>query len=125
MGRCSKYEGEQSEWHPGMLTWPGIDYPYLGEYKSKLDAVEYIPVAFFRSKLFNLSQEEDVRHYEWVNDRIANGWFVQYSKQVKLVEGDGAVSVHAYLEWGQVYLIQSKKREAYSNDTSRPAVPWI
>lgn len=110
--RCDKYFGEQSKWHVGELTWPGIEYPYLGSKDSvKLENVDYIPSVFFKSKLFNLCDESDREYYEWVNDRIVNGWFIQYNKQIKPIESENGVCVHVYLEWGQVYLIAVAKRE--------------
>lgn len=123
INRCSKYEGEQSEWHPGELVWPGIGYPYLGPKLETLDAVDYVPVVYFYSKLFDLSNQQDYEHYVWVNDRIVNGWFIQYNKQVNIQENEGKVNVRVYMEWGQVYLTQTKKREL-PDDHKRPFV-WL
>ncbi len=126
MGRCYKYEGEQSEWHSGTLTWPGLEYPFLeSEDVPRSEEREYVPTVFFYSKLFNLNDTQDKEHYVWVNDRIVNGWFVQYHKQIKPLESDKDTSVYVYLEWGQVYLVCIKKREGNENAKSPRSIPWV
>lgn len=117
--RCVKYEGEQSEWHGGPLTWPGLEYPFFGEYNDPVGEYDYAPYGFFKAKLFNLSVEEDRKHYEWVKDRIINGWFVQYHSETKVIEKDsGDPVVYVYLEWAQVYLVRVPKREVLPDEQS-------
>lgn len=109
-GRCSKYEGEQSDRHPGPLTWPGLEFPYLGVFNGNYqDDKTFAPVIYFKSKLFNLSDDADRDYYEWVKDRIVNGWFIQYNSVITPKENDNAIVVYVYLEWGQPYLMQLKK----------------
>jgi len=108
--RCAKYVGEQSEWHPGPLTWPGREFPYLGEFNGIYDdLMDFVPFVFFKSRLFNLSDEADTEYYTWVKDRIVNGWFLQYASVVTPKETETGVIIYIYLEWGQPYLIQVKK----------------
>lgn len=102
-GQLYKFFGEQSEYHDGELIWPGYKgFPVLAKYFRPVENIYYLSwVHFFHSKLFHLENEEDKKHYEWVSERIVNGWFLPVTKEVSL---DGE-KVKIYLEWVQRYLI--------------------
>jgi len=51
--------------------------------------------------LFDMSKESDRQAYQWVQDRIANGWFVQVFVERKW--SDETKNYHIYLEWVQLY----------------------
>ena len=98
-----KYSGEQSPWHPGILTWPGYKgVPVIGEVNYNDDIWYVTLVNYFYSKIFDLSNEEDKRHYDWIMDRVCNGWFLKIRDE--LIKEDNKIKV--YLEWVQRYIKQ-------------------
>lgn len=101
-GQLVRFQGEQSEYHDGELVWPGYKgFPVLAKFFTPVDNNLYLTwVHFFHSKLFDLSNEKDREHYQWVNDRIVNGWFLPITREIKR-EDD---KVRIYLEWVQRYL---------------------
>jgi len=102
-----KYKDEQSPWHCGELTWPGINgIPSIEPPRDVTDS--FVFVHYFKSKLFNLSDPKDKEYYDWVQDRIINGWFLAVRCEVKF-EDDGKIL--AYLEWVQRYVKPVPKAE--------------
>lgn len=100
--KFSKYFGEQSSWHDGELVWPGYDgIPALKKYVNDKTVRFYTLYSFFHSKKFDLEDEEEVKYYQWVRDRIANGWFL--GSKLELRWDDSGLK--AYMEWVQRYVI--------------------
>lgn len=99
-GQMIRFRGEQSKWHDGELMWPGYKgFPVLASDYNVTDHPRVCLVHFFHSKLFDLSNEEDKKYYDWVNDRVVNGWFLLERKEIK-----GTDNVKVYMEWIQRYL---------------------
>lgn len=104
-GQLYRFRGEQSKWHDGELIWPGYKgFPVLADYYFPGEHVGLSLTHFFHSKLFDLSNPEDNMHYNWVSERIVNGWFLPIVKEIKN-DGQG---IKIYLEWAQRYLITLK-----------------
>lgn len=100
--KFSKYYGEQSPWHDGALLWPGYaGLPALSEFVKEKNTQFYTIYSFFHSKKFNLEDSADLEYYQWVRDRIANGWFI--GSRLELKWGDNGLE--AYMEWTQRYVI--------------------
>jgi len=105
-----KYAGEQDERHNGYLYWQFMPFGLPLRLRSsnvlpKLDLNEIYEyttlVADWRHDLFDLSNEDDRKAYQWVQDRIANGWFRQIF--VERHWDDERKNYHIYLEWAQLY----------------------
>jgi len=97
-----KFQGEQNDWHPGILVWPGIDgIPMLKDEGqdsgAPLDPRQLFMFMDFKARIFDLTDEADHKYYTWVCDRIVNGWFIMYHRESL---GQGKI----YLEWVQRYL---------------------
>jgi len=111
-GQLYKYLGEQSPWHPGELTWPGYKgFPVLGGVDYNQETLYVTLVSFFYSKVFDLQDEEDKRYYDWVMDRIVNGWFIKLQSNV--IQNDQGIKV--YLEWTQRYLQQLPHKYVFAS----------
>ncbi|MEM3075024.1 MAG: hypothetical protein QW727_03745 [Candidatus Pacearchaeota archaeon] len=106
-----KYYGEQSNWHPHELVWPGYNgLPVVGSYFHirNEEAHTVIPVKYFYSKIFDISDEKDKEHFDWVMDRIQSGWFSLNFIDRKWVEnidenGRNKIKIVIYMEWVQYY----------------------
>lgn len=103
-GQLSKYAGEQSKWHDGELTWPGIRGVPAINYTPKTDepVLKVAIFNYFHVKLFDLSNQEDFEHYTWCQDRIQNGWFLMNKSEYKWAEN----GMKIYMEWIQRYVKQ-------------------
>lgn len=100
-GQLSRFCGEQSPWHDGELIWPGLyGFPALGPINVSDSPKAYSVYYFFHSKLFNLDLDEDIKYYNWVQDRIKNGWFLQSHIEYKWKDD----VLFVYLEWVQRYV---------------------
>ncbi|MEM3062161.1 MAG: hypothetical protein QW303_01255 [Nitrososphaerota archaeon] len=99
----SKFFGDQHHRYGGQLQWPGINgYPVRGSAEKILKEGEQFNATFvkdFHSKVFDMSNLEDVEYYKWVMDRICNGLFLPVYIQRKW-DND---KVSVYLEWCQCY----------------------
>ncbi|GIW58941.1 MAG: hypothetical protein KatS3mg087_0007 [Patescibacteria group bacterium] len=106
-----KFQGEQHDkWHPKKLIWPGVDGIPLLEpdepVPEVIDTSNVFMSHYFHSRMFDLSNAEDVAYYHWVSDRIVGGWFVPLEK--RFIEDGKKV----YLEWVQRYLQVLPKKAA-------------
>ena len=122
---ASRYFGEQDPRHRGTLHWPGVDgYPFRGPgvplmKPNELQRVAqhgHVGDAYHRT--FDLSDEQDSKDYDWVRERIRNGWFVQ--DFVKRWHKGG--NIYVYLEWTQIYVEIPRGRQhgptAYGHQNS-------
>lgn len=100
--KFSKYFGEQSPWHNGKLVWPGYNgIPALADHIKEKTSRFYTIYSFFHARKFNLEDKEEMEYYNWVRDRIANGWFIGSKLELRW-DDDG---LKAYMEWIQRYVI--------------------
>jgi hypothetical protein len=114
-GQLLKYDGEQSKWHPGELTWPGYKgVPVVGGVSYSDDVAYVTLVNYFQAKTFDLTNEADKDHYCWVMDRVYNGWFLKIRDE--LIKEDGKIKI--YLEWVQRYLKQVPMSEVIKAELS-------
>lgn len=106
-----KYHGEQDDRYDGPLQWPGANgFPFLGETAPNLkqSEIEALPVVGrTHERVFDLNDEEDRDHYNWVRDRIRNGLFVQ--DHIERWREDGKKWPLIYLEWTQCFVIAPTK----------------
>jgi hypothetical protein len=105
-----KYCGEQDPRHKGFLVWTYMPFGLPlrlkpGQPIPKLESEELFQfstiVADWWHDLFDMSKESDRQAYQWIQDRIANGWFVQVFVERKW--NDETKNYHIYLEWVQLY----------------------
>ena len=103
VGQLYKYVGEQSNRHPGELTWPSYrGFPVLGGFNYNDEGLYLTSVGYFHAYTFDLDKPEDREYYQWVMDRIVNGWFLKVRDE--LIRENGKIKI--YLEWVQRYLKQ-------------------
>jgi len=103
---ASKYSGEQDARYGGKLCWPGMyGLPFRGDNVPVLtdyDLANLTVVGDARQKIFNLSDEEDTKYYQWVRDRAANGLFSVTHEEFHW--DDTKKAMYIYLEWIQYYV---------------------
>jgi|TARA_B100000809_G_scaffold204189_1_gene205506 hypothetical protein len=104
-----KYFGERggdgSE-HGGQLHWPGTPagFPFRGRQVPTLTAeeTEDIPTAFdFHCRVFELWTADELKEYQQIRDRAANGWY-QITHIERLFDEDKK-NWRVYMEWNQIY----------------------
>lgn len=101
-----KYVGEQSPAsHGSPLFWPGVGgFPFRGPTapslkESELDDVQV--VQDFHTGEFDLGDADAKSRYEQVMDRVVNGWYVCWYREVYRDPQTGKRV--AYVEWTQRY----------------------
>jgi hypothetical protein len=111
----AKYTGEQHQLHGGRLHWPGVNgIPFRGPTVPDLKQAEYDSVPVVAQGCFgtfNLSKKEDAEVYQWIRDRIRNGWFTL--DWVERHWDEASKTMWIYIEWSQLYA-QAMKSEIRS-----------
>ena len=91
--------------HGGDIHWPGTPdgFPFRGEVPDfKQAEFDNIPLALdYRAKLFILSDEQDMKEWLTVMDRVVNGWYMQHNRIDRW--SDDPVGPVVWLEWVQIY----------------------
>jgi len=96
-----KFVGETDSRHDVQdLVWPGIA-GIPAKKPDRTDYDDYTVYHYFHNKLFDLSNPEENEYYNWIKDRIVNGWFLQLKSEYHW-EGS---KMFVYLEWVQRYTI--------------------
>lgn len=100
----SKYFGESSDANGAPLFWPGVDeYPFRGSNVPpmlKKDEIEQIPLVL-DAKAEVLTLPKDIKRYEEIIDRCANGW---YSMRFEKTNYDAEKREYiVFLSWVEVY----------------------
>lgn len=102
-----KYFGEQNEdGHNGRLFWSGnLEAPFRGRSAPLLNRDEYDKLEIdydAHVRVFDLGDPEELRQYEAILDRAANGgWYVVRHVEHHWDEARGTMKV--YVEWFQKY----------------------
>jgi hypothetical protein len=97
--------GPQTE-HGGNLHWPGtVDgFPFRGDAVPDLKQREMADMALamdYKSRLFRLWEAEEKREFDFIMDRIVNGWYMQHRRDDKWIAEENHYTV--WLEWAQIY----------------------
>lgn len=109
LGSMAKYfadRGGPASEHNGKLHWPGTadGFPFRGDQIPDLRGREHaeIPLVLdHHSDLFRLWEPEEKARYDQIQDRIANGWYIQ--RRLREIVVDGQLWPAMYLEWAQIY----------------------
>lgn len=87
------------------LNWPGTGdgFPVLGPAADTTkDEYDDIPLILnFRSRVFQLADEEQKAAFDVVQDRIVNGWYRLVKRTDRWPDTDAAPTV--WLEWVEIY----------------------
>jgi len=98
------YHGEQHSRHGGQLKWAGpFGYPVRGPVPLlSNEEFKQIPlIAETKHGIFDLSDEEQAKEYNWVRERAKNGWFI--IDYIQRSWDDNKKNMTIYLEWTQIY----------------------
>ncbi len=127
MSSLFKFFGEQHDDHEGKLFWSkNLPVPFRGPFAPTLTQQELesqVEVQYdFHKKFFDLTNEDDAKHYGWVMDRIVNGLFVHHVIDRHVDHAAGRVTV--YIEWSQRYAqLDPKAKAARSHGYVFPTNP--
>ncbi len=100
----SKFVGEQENGGVRLFWGNASEFPFRGPSAPPLKEAELDDVQIvqdFHAKEFDLSVVTDVEEYHRVMDRVVNGWYVCYHREISRDPVTGKRS--AYVEWTQRY----------------------
>jgi len=121
MSPIQKYAGEQDSRYGGKMHWPGANgFPFLGEAPPTLRQreVEALPVCGQAYEAaFDLNNDDQRAHYNWVRDRIRNGLFVKDHEMRRWPDDKGWPII--YLEWTQCYTALPAKQSLSESANAR------
>jgi len=101
----NKYYGEQHARHGDQLHWPGMHgIPFRGAAipNLKKHELEQMPtVGYCYHGTFDLDDEKQAEHYQWICDRARNGLFTIEYRDRRWNEA--GTNMLVYVEWTQLY----------------------
>lgn len=125
-----KYFSEKQDTDGEPLWWPGgsAGYPFRGKNPPLTTEEEYLklqPTGKFRSRLFFLSKEKDLRDYSLIRDKAVNGLYAIVDRDRQWDEE--SKNYRIYLEWVEIAyeLPPTGAKNAFELYTNNPDVSKI